>query len=133
MSKKTYTGINIQWPISELILSGQKTIETRTYPIPVQYLNQDLLVIETPGKREKFKARIVAIIKFSHCIEYKNKIEFYKDTNKHFVTPDSIWAWGEKEKYGWEISYIKKLSEITPAPLKKGIVFTKNISLHVNV
>jgi hypothetical protein len=131
MNTKTYTGINIQWPISELILSGKKTIETRTYPIPSQYLNQEMLIIETPGKQGKFKARIVAIIKFSKCIQYKSKKEFYKDSNKHFVTPDSAWAWKEKSKYGWEINYIINLSESLPAPLKKGIVFTKDIKLHI--
>lgn len=99
MSKKTYTGINIQWPISELILSGQKTIETRTYPIPKKYLNQEMLMIETPGKNGKFKARIVAIIKFTDCFRYKNKKDFYKDSHKHFVTSSSEWAWGTKSKY----------------------------------
>ena len=30
--KKSYVGINIQFPISQLIVDGKKTIETRTYP-----------------------------------------------------------------------------------------------------
>lgn len=129
MTKKTYTGINIQWPISELILSGKKTIETRTYSIPEKYLNQEMLMIETPGKNGKFKARIVAIIKFTDCYEYKNKNEFYKDSDKHFVTLDSDWAWDKKPKFGWEIKIIKKIFPPNIINKNKGIIFTNNISL----
>jgi hypothetical protein len=110
MTKRTYTGINIQWPITELILSGRKTIETRTYHIPEKYLNQEMLMVETPGKKGKFKARIVAIIKFTECFEYKNKKEFYKDSKNHCVTPDSEWAWLDKKKFGWKIELIKKIA-----------------------
>ena len=128
--KKQYTGINIQWPISELIINGQKTIETRTYDLPSQYLNTEMAVIETPGKNGKFKARIIGIVIFTECIKYKNKKDFYKDIDKHFVTKDSEWAWKDKAKYGWKVSIVKKLTKPIPAPLKKGIVFTKNINLN---
>lgn len=128
MRDKTYTGINIQWPISELILSGKKTIETRTYPIPSKFLEVDMLMIETPGRTGKFKARIAAIIRFTKCIEYKNKELFYEDSVHHFVTPDSEWAWKDKKKFGWEVVVIKRYKQPREAPKKKGIVFTKNIS-----
>ena len=106
MSKKTYTGINIQWPISQDILSGKKTIETRTYPIPEKYLNVEMAMIETPGKHGKFKARVVAIIKFTDYFQYKSKKSFYADKDKHLVTPDSPWAWQDKEKWGWKLQII---------------------------
>ena len=127
--KKSYTGINIQWPISELILSGKKTIETRTYPIPEKYLNQEMLMIETPGKKGKFKARIVAIIKFTKCTKYVDKEDFYLDMDKHCVSPDSPWAWKDKNKYGWKVEVVK----IFPSPItyakKKGIKFTLDLNL----
>lgn len=129
MSKKTYTGINIQWPISELILSGQKIIETRTYPIPEKYLNQEMLMIETPGKKGDFKARITGIIKFTECFEYKNKNVFYKDSKKHFVTPDSDWAWKDKSKWGWSVEVVQIISPSLFFDKRKGIVFTLNILL----
>ena len=43
VSGQTYTGINIQWPISQEIISGKKVVETRTYPIPNHYLNEPQL------------------------------------------------------------------------------------------
>ena len=128
MKKTTYTGINIQYPISQLILSGEKTIETRTYPIPAKYLGQDMLMIETPGKTGKFKSRIVAIIRFDECFPYKSSKEFYKDTKGHCVTPDSNWAWtDEKPKWGWPVKY---LALVKPKSVAKrlGIKFTLNLS-----
>jgi hypothetical protein len=129
MSKKSYTGINIQAPISQLILNGKKTVETRTYPIPGKYLNQEMLLIETPGKSGGFKARIIGIIKFTNCFQYGNKKEFYSQANKHCVTSDSIWAWAEGEKWGWDVEVIKRIDPVLDAPKIKGIKYTLNIQI----
>lgn len=130
MHEKSYTGINIQWPISQEILSGNKIIETRTYPIPDKYLNQEMLLIETPGLLRKFKARATGIIKFTSCFKYKNQKAFNLDIDKHLVSIDSKWAWKDKKKFGWGVEVIK----VFPAPLelagiKKGIIYTKNIQI----
>ncbi|WPU65896.1 hypothetical protein [Peredibacter starrii] len=129
MKSRTYTGINIQWPISEEITSGRKTIETRTYALPEKFLNQEMLLIETPGKSQAFKSRIVAIIKFVSSTEYKSKTEFYKDVSKHLVDKNSPWAWKDKKKYGWGVKVIKTFSPPIEFKGKKGIVYTKNISV----
>lgn len=118
MRKKIYTGINIQWPISQEILSGKKIIETRTYPIPDKYIGQDMLLIETPGKSGGFKARAIAIIKFTSCFKYKDKESFYADSEKHLVTRDSKWSWKYKAKYGWIVEVLEELKE--PVPIKQG-------------
>jgi hypothetical protein len=128
--KKVYTGINIQFPISELIISGKKKIETRTYPVPDKYLGQEMLLIETPGINGEFKSRIRAVIVFSSCFEYKDKAEFYKDVNKHCVTFDSAWAWDDsKGKWGWNVE-VKEVFN-SPLPLKKrtGIIYSINLSI----
>lgn len=129
MSKTSYTGINIQWPISEYITSGKKTIETRTYPIPKQYLNEEMLLVETPGPKGKFKARITAIIKFTNCFKYKTKKSFYEDTPKHLVEKNSPWAWKDKEKWGWEVEIIKVISPSKPVGNKRGIVYRKGLKI----
>lgn len=127
--KRTFTGINIQWPISQLILEGKKSIETRTYPLPKRLVNQELLMIETPGPKGKFKARSVAIIKFTGCIEYRDSADFYMDIDRHCVQPGSLWEWkDEKPKYGWVVEVL----EILPEPItckKRGIVYRKNIHI----
>jgi hypothetical protein len=77
-SSKSYTGINIQFPISRLIIEGQKIIETRTYPIPPDFVGKEMLLIETPGRPKKFQARIIAVIKFKESFKYKSKTDFYR-------------------------------------------------------
>lgn len=129
-SQKTYTGLNIQYPISELILSGKKTIETRMYPIPDNLKKKELLIIETPGKAGKFKARIVGKIVFDDCFPYKSASDFYKDSKKHCVTPESEWRWVQgKTKWGWKISKTVVFKTPIAAPKKKGIVYTNDIVL----
>jgi hypothetical protein len=129
MKKKSYTGINIQWPISDLIINGEKIIETRTYSLPEKYLNQEMLLIETPGRNGKFKARIIAIIKFTQSFKYTSKKVFYSDVKRHCVSKDSKWAWTDKPKWGWEVKVIKKLNKPITFKGNKGIVYTKNIEI----
>ena len=129
MSKKLYTGINIQWPISRDIISGKKTIETRTYPLPEKYLNEEMVLIETPGKNGKFKARMLAVIKFTKSFKYSSKKVFYEDRSRHLVTENSPWAWNEKPKWGWEIEIIQIFKKSKPLSKRKGIVYTKDINI----
>jgi hypothetical protein len=126
---KVYNGINIQWPISEDILKGIKTIETRTYPIPEKYINCEMLLIETPGKSGNFVSRITGIIQFTACKAYKNKKEFYLDKSKHLVEKDSPWAWKDKPKWGWQVKVIKKFKKPITYTGQKGIIYTRDINL----
>ena len=125
---ETYTGLNIQWPISKLILSGEKTIETRTYPLPEKHLNKILVLVETPGKNGGFVARTIALIQITGCFKYNSKKEFYADYKYHKVSTDSPWAWSNiKPKWAWQVKVVKKLNPKIVS--QKGIVFRKNISI----
>ena len=126
MSSKDYTGVNIQFPISRDILSGKKTIETRTYPIPKAYLGKVLVIVETPGPTGDFKARVVGKIRFSECFQYPSKADFYKDVRKHLVTPESPWAWKDKPKWAWVIESVEPLNKVVPAG-RIGIRYTKGL------
>lgn len=129
MSKKTYTGINIQWPISQDIISGKKVIETRTYPIPEKYLAEEMLLIETPGPSGAFRSRISAIIKFTECFKYPSMRAFYADFPAHLVDRKSSWAWKDKAKWGWRVRVIKVISPPITFPRQKGIIYTNNMTL----
>ena len=127
---KTIAGLNIQYPISRLILNGQKTIETRTYPIPAKYVGVEMAIIETPGRDRSFEARVVGLIQFSGCFKYKSKKEFYEDSHRHFVTEDTAWKWeSKKPKWGWQISRVTVFKNSMKAPAKRGIVYTQNVAL----
>ena len=130
MDKLIFVGLNVQYPISQLILSGEKSIETRTYPLPSDYVGREMLLIETPGKSRKFKARIIAKIIFGQSYKYLSKKDFSEDMGKHRVDSRSPWKWVVgKPKWAWPIMRVEPLPRSIPAPAKRGIIFTKSISL----
>lgn len=128
--KQSAPGINIQWPWTTLILSGEKTVETRTYPLPEKYVGKTLAIIETAGKRGKSeaginRARIIGIVRFSGSFKYKNEAEWLSDYKRHRVdSADSTFGWSAgKEKWGWKIEFVCKAVKIQPAPRRRGIIF----------
>ncbi len=128
--QKKLSGINIQFPISQLIVEGRKVVETRTYPIPAKYINQEMVLVETPGKKGKFKARMIAIVKFGESFRYENRKQFYADSGRHCVTPESVWAWTDsKGKWGWPVTVVKVFK--TPISPKKrtGIQYTTGLRI----
>ena len=128
-------GVNIQWPWSRLILEGQKTVETRGYPLPEKYLNQDLAIIETPGpKGKKFgiaESRIIGIVRFSGSFKYESFEDWAEDHDRHRVAVnDPTFAFSkDQEKWGWIISEVTELKKTRPAPAKRGIVFATNCEI----
>ncbi len=126
--KRTYSGINIQYPISRLILSGDKTVETRTYRIPSKYIGVPLLLVETPGVSGEFRSRAIALITFDESFRYANKSEFYEDFKRHLVDRNSPWAWvSSKGKWGWPILNVSPLRTSLPIKKRLGIKFTREI------
>jgi len=129
MTREKLPGVNIQYPISQLILCGKKTVETRTYPLPAKYLNQEMWIIETPGKSGNFKSRIVGRVIFKRSHQYRDKLDFYKDKKRHCVTPDSPWAWTDLPKWGWELELVHVLKIPVPLNQRIGIKFTKFVDI----
>ena len=127
---ETTPGVNIQWPWSQLIVSGKKTVETRSYKLPSKYVGRKLAIIETPGPRGKAeagfsKARIVGTVVFSGSFRYSTRDSWMKDFSRHCVeVGDHLFAFDEsQEKWGWVISEFEGFVESKPAPVKRGIVF----------
>lgn len=133
MNKKiSLPAINVQQPISREILCSRKTIETRFYPIPKQYLKVPMWLIETPGLTSGFSARAIAIVVFDSCFQYKTEEAFYSDQDKHLVGKDSVWGWKKnKKKWGWKISQVIPLETQLFVGQRRGIVYTKSIVLPV--
>lgn len=132
MKIKVMPGLNVQWPWSDLIASGKKVVETRSYELPKRFVGVELAIIETPGKLGKkdagiLKARIIGTVVFSGSFKYTSKKDWAADFDKHLVPPDDgLYGFKiDKEKWAWKISRITKLDSAAPAPAKRGIVFTK--------
>lgn len=136
MKKKIIPGVNIQWPWSELLLNGAKTIETRHYPLPFKYEGVELAVIETPGKLGKKqaginKARITGIIVFESSFKYQNKKEWEQDFCNHLVrSDDPLYKFNPmKEKWGWKVKKIIKFKKPKVPPTKRGIIFASECEI----
>jgi hypothetical protein len=127
-------GLNIQTPWSFLLINGDKSVETRSYPLPSKYEGVPLALIETPGKYGRFKSRIIGTITFSHSFQYPDKQSWIDDYNRHKVEEgDEFCYWNkDKKKYGWVVSNIEKFDKPVSAPEKKGIVFTKNCKVCID-
>ena len=128
--KETIPGVNIQWPWSEYLLSGEKTVETRSYPLSKKHEGKWLAVIETPGPKGKKlagidKARITGKIKFKSSFRYSSKSEWLNDYERHRVKPDDkLFGYKEdKEKWGWLVEEYVSFESFQDAPLKRGIIF----------
>lgn len=131
MSKRNMPGINIQYPWSELLLSGKKKIETRSYPLPKKFVGVEMAIIETPGKLGKKngikKARIIGTIKFADSKQYATKAEWKRDHALHLVNEhDPMYAFNQtKPKFGWIVASVSRLRSPLPPPASRGIVFAK--------
>ena len=127
---KKVPGLNVQWPWSQLILSGKKTVETRSYKLPELYLGKKLAIIETPGKRRgrPDKASIVGLVTFSKSFRYKSRKEWLLDRSRHLVDEhDPLFCWdSNREKWGWVISEVMVFQRPVGAPVRKGITFSKS-------
>ena len=132
---KRISGLNVQWPWSELLLTGKKTIETRNYPIPKKHIGVPIALIETPGKKGRRKgniseARIVGVIVFAECYRYTSRNAWMKDSKKHLVSPTDDFAFKKgKEKWAWVVKSVVKLDEPGVPPKPRGIVFCSGCEL----
>lgn len=125
------TGINIQTPWSELLINGDKSVETRSYPLPEKYVGEELALIETPGRYGRFKARIIGTITFSHSFKYPDQRAWQDDYNRHcVVVDDPIYNWkDDKPKYGWVVGRVKKFKNPVDITKRKGIIFTTGVNV----
>jgi hypothetical protein len=126
----TLRGLNIQYPFSQLILEGHKTIEARRYSLGHRKIanpGEELFLIETPQKcagaactgdaalgPEPQEASVVGTIEFSHSTEYSEREEFRSDADKHCVREGAKgydWS-GEGEMHAWHIASTRRVQPI---------------------
>ncbi|MBK9038952.1 MAG: hypothetical protein IPL83_07305 [Bdellovibrionales bacterium] len=128
---KQFSGINIQWPWSELIPSGKKTIETRSCEIPRHYIDQYLAVVETPGSSGRAPssvARIIGLVKFGESYRYTSLSSWKADYRHHLVeATHPLFSYSQrKEVWAWPVKKVRLFEKPMDAPARKGIVFTKD-------
>ena len=125
-------GLNVQWPWSALMLSGEKTIETRGYPLPLRYQDSPLVLIQTPGPTGRREAEItcsrqVGLVVFAKSYLYDSRSHWNRERSHHQVqSTDAHFGFSEdKPKWAWPITTIKEFADQDklPAPNPRGIVY----------
>jgi hypothetical protein len=122
-------GLNIQEPWCSHILSGRKSIETRGYDCPSQYLGKIVGAVATQRSDDP-KSALTGLIRIKSTKRYLSENDFGKDVKTHLVEKDSqYWFSQESEKWGWEVEVIAVLSEPLKIKNKRGIVWSRGLVL----
>lgn len=111
-------GININdqhYPFTELILSGEKTIETRKTPSLHPYIGKRVGIIRTG----KGKATLVGFATIGQPIYYASESSFRNDESKHCVLKGSKYDIDDNGKWGYPI--------IHPVKTQPMYVYSKGI------
>lgn len=112
-------GININCkysPFVDMILAGQKTIETRATKSLHPYLGQRVGLIETGNG----KAMLKGYAKISSYKEYTTSAEWAADIGAHRVDPGSAYDW-TGYKVGYMLTDIEELQQPVPVS-SRGII-----------
>eukprot|EP00928_Gymnodinium_smaydae_P081979 TRINITY_DN65408_c0_g1_i1.p1 TRINITY_DN65408_c0_g1~~TRINITY_DN65408_c0_g1_i1.p1 ORF type:complete len:286 (+),score=55.06 TRINITY_DN65408_c0_g1_i1:127-858(+) len=112
-------GLEIQRPWSRLLLTGEKAVETRSYPLPAGLIGKPLAVLETPEAQAGVsslpdlipagdeRVRIVGSVTFGSSIAYESYEAWSADEARHRVGSDSPYAWTkERPIHGWVVSSV---------------------------
>ena len=120
--------INIREPFATLIVSGQKTVETRRYALPLHIRGERVAVVATNGRRGP-SAVIVGTVIFDACEKYDDYEAWLAAADKHRVSNESLYKYEPaRPTFGWSISEARRL--IKPVPcgsIRRGIIFTNHI------
>jgi len=141
-------GLNINWPFSQLILAGLKTVEVRDYALGYRNIAKpdvEMWLVETPAIANAISkgwvldggaavaprptvAQIVGTVTFSRSDEYETLAAFQADRENHQIAKGASYDWGGKgERHAWRVSAVRRLARPVPQPGVKGTTgFTKN-------
>ena len=118
-------GLNVQYPFSQLILHGLKSVEARRYPLghrKIATAGEELFLIETPGQTthnallgdmvlppRPETARIVGTIVFSADQRYDSTEDFRQDAGAHRIKAGAKgYDWtGEGNMYAWRLARVR--------------------------
>ena len=133
-------GLNIQNKWAQKILSGEKTVELRTYPIG-SYSDEALWIIATPGEdRSVGKAMVVGIVMFGGSSGYKNMDDVYADVDRHQVPKDDRFFAPKRKAdtkqakfWAWQVSQVVRLVDPREGPDVKGMIGSRAFRLAVEL
>lgn len=123
-SRKPEVGVNVNdksQPFTQLILNGEKTIETRDSRSLDSVVGKRVGLVRTGVG----PAMLVGYVTFGPPIFYASDKEFDKDFRKHLVGPASLFYIGQEGKWGYPIYDPERL--VKPKPVTGLGIVTRKI------
>jgi len=125
----------MQAPWAALILWGYKTVETRSYPLPIELVGREVFIVESAEGQACVSAvadevaaaapglRILGTVVFSGCVAYPSREAWEADEYRHRVPSTSPYGWSDsKTIYGWEVQAVKPFATPAPVPAMQRVV-----------
>ena len=130
-------GLNMNWPFSQLILAGVKTVEARSYALGyrnIAHADVEMWLVETPSQGYAIsngwvfaddaavaptpeKAQIVGTVTFSRSDEYGSLRAFRADRKNHRIAEGGQYDWdGTGKRHAWRVSAFRRLEQPVPRP-----------------
>ena len=123
---KTVIGLNIREPYATLIATGQKWLETRTYPFPEHLLDTEIAIVATGGG----PAKVIGSMEVWFCNQYESEDQFRLEFPHHLVARGSEFDWSDdKPKYRWYINQARFFSEHIDAPSRTGMIWRNDCQI----
>jgi len=120
-----------------MLLSGQKTVETRAYPLPAALIGRPLYVVESgSGVARKSSLpdqvpaghaslRICGTATFKASDEYPSRAAWLADEAEHCVPADSPYAMQDDHTnpvYAWRVEAVVALETPLPVPAMRRVM-----------
>mmetsp|Transcript_10732 Transcript_10732/g.20139 ORF Transcript_10732/g.20139 Transcript_10732/m.20139 type:complete len:135 (+) Transcript_10732:3-407(+) len=101
-------GLFTQQPFASLIVKGDKSVETREYPLPQQVIGKKVQIFISNGPEHDDSASTITSVGevvFSTCFKYSSEKQWLHDEHRHKVsTKLPNYRWNDNvPKYGWVV------------------------------
>ena len=105
INKSNLLLISMAAPVGSMVAGGVKTVETRKYALGQQFMGKPIYIWEKPDGCRQRQARVIGVVWFSECFQYKNREAWAKDYPRHQVSKGSEFSWdGNRKMFGWVVA-----------------------------
>ena len=130
-------GLEVQQPWAQMILSGEKTAETRAYPLPAALIGRTIYIVESlPGVARQSSLpdqvvaghtslRICGTVTFHASEQYPSRAEWLADEPRHRVPADSPYAMQTDCRtpvYAWRVERVAAFETALPVPAMQRVM-----------
>lgn len=104
-------GLFVRRPFASALVHGTKTVETRSYRLPLHLIGQTVYVIETPCprlRRQGDRGMIIGKLRLEKSFQYASREHWLSDQHRHLVLDSHpLYGWRhDRPKFGWVVAHL---------------------------